>query len=128
MTINRERFQKVHEHITAADGFSMHSWEEFAPSCGTTRCVTGWAIFDEINAPIANLEGDPSDEVYDLAESLGVEAHFETVGAELLGLPDRLTALFYQSEGIAAEFVKRAAEGASEAELREILDYDDEDD
>ena len=109
MTINRERFQNVHGHITAEDGFSMYSWEESAPSCGTTRCVAGWAIFDEINVPITNPDGEPTDEVYDLAESLGVEADFETVGAALLGLSGRMVRLFYQSDHIAAEFVKRAA-------------------
>lgn len=47
--LNLPLFQKVYDQITSQpETFDMESWEsddEYEDSCGTTRCVAGWALY-----------------------------------------------------------------------------------
>lgn len=121
MSIDNARFAKIHEHIQAEDGFAMHTWE-YGGFCGTTRCVAGWAIYDEIGAALYDGSNQVSVEVHHLADRLRVNDYMEDIGAALLGLPDDLRSVFYTDEELAAEFVRRAAGGATEDDLREWLE------
>jgi hypothetical protein len=123
MNLNREAFQKVHEVISAQpDRLVMSSWEddEAPESCGTTRCVAGWAIHFAVGgAPLFDNEGGPSDEVESLAREHGLDPDdyctstlFEWLGANLLGLPIReARTVFYLSSDTAGELVRLAAAG-----------------
>lgn len=115
-----ERFKKIEKHIFTKDGlidrstFNTVDWE----ACGTTRCVAGWAIYDETGSRLFDELGEVGSSVSQLADRLGVEVDFESVAVTLLGLPEDLAGLFYASSATAAEFVRRAARGDSVESVR----------
>lgn len=124
--VNAERFARIEKHISLEggaidyDAFSMVTWER---SCGTTRCVAGWAIYDEIGAPLWHRYGMMSErtpEFQALLDRLGFGG-IESAAADLLGLDHDLAQVFYTGEGVAFEFVKAAARGADYATLYGIL-------
>ena len=131
--MNTELFRKINEVIAPAgviawDLFNMGAWEGVNASCGTTRCVAGWAIHFEIGGgPLYKDDGlSLADSVYDLADRIGARRYaegmvdFEDLAAILLGLGIYERSLFYADEETAAEFVALAAEGR-EDEAREVL-------
>lgn len=113
--MNREAFKKIHDIISVEpEKLNMNSWEN--TYCGTTRCVAGWAIYNEINAPIWGDEGRTKK--FDaLAARLFPDddplfVHIVQVAAKLLDLDAAYAnVLFYQDENFAAEFVALAAQG-----------------
>lgn len=135
--MNIELFGKIDEVISPRPGridslaFNMDSWEDDSYSCGTTRCVAGWAIyFATGEASVYDRSGRHSNSVLELAGSLGTwlydtddayEADLEDLAAKLLGLSRQERRLFYTSEEVAAEFVHLAAQGKLD-EAREVLD------
>lgn len=128
MTLATERFKKIEQHIKHEGGgpdfntFNMASWES-EEVCGTTRCVAGWAIHDEINAPLyLGNGGEWSREILELTDRLGLKMpDFEAMGAKLLGLPPDMVGIFYANEDTAYEFVRRAARGDTEEQIRAWL-------
>lgn len=125
--MNTELFKKIEKHIVREDGsfdprtFHMSSWED-DDACGTTRCISGWAIFETTGQPLFDPDQERHQSVAKLADRLGVEPEFEAIGAELLGLPADMIGFFYVSEEVAVEFVKRAARGDSVESIREWRD------
>lgn len=130
MAINVERFRRIDQRLTREESLlSMLVWEGTADtSCGTTRCIAGWAIFDEIGADLFDHEFHPSAEVRDLALRLGVRYvdDFAGIACILLGLPECLRDVFYAGNDVGRAFVKAAADGASKDALGAIL-YRDSD-
>jgi hypothetical protein len=122
MNLNREAFQKIHEVISVQpERLVMSTWEddEAPESCGTTRCVAGWAVHFAVGGAPLFADGEPSDKVRSLARDHGIHPGdydtstlFEVLGANLLGLSIREgRMLFYLSSNTAGELVRRAAEG-----------------
>lgn len=128
--MNTELFKKVHEVINDdLDQFDMDAWED--NSCGTTRCVGGWAIyFAAGEVPLYNWESSGvSEEVIALADRLGVQSipdikwvHFPQLAARVLGLEEHDVRLFHVGEITATEFVRLAAQGDEEG-ARAVLRY-----
>jgi len=121
--VNRELFKKINDviggpHGLYLDKFNMTIWEG-VESCGTTRCVAGWAINLTTGEPLFNGRGKFSGATERLAESMGLAGvDLEEMGARLLdlGMADRT--IFYSDEWTAAEFVRLAAEGDEEGARR----------
>lgn len=117
--MNRELFKQIYDiiKVNPKASLNMSEWE----SCGTTRCVAGWAIHLTTGKPLyARGNYDPS--VVELARSLDVAADIEVIGASLLELDTTETNLFYSDEGTALEFVKLASEGKSDEARASLLD------
>ena len=124
--MNTELFKKIYETI-APDGvvdsskFNMSEWE----GCGTTRCVSVWAIYFASGG--TSLLDDQRREVFDLADRYGVYTghqwiDFEVLGAMVLGLTlDEAEVLFHTREADAVQFVRLAAQG-NEAGALAVLD------
>lgn len=135
MAFNTELFRKIHEVIAPAPGviawdlFNMSTWEDGDNSCGTTRCVAGWAIhYATDGAPLYNPSGTGhSAAVVNLAIRLGAGRYnddtvdLEDLGAKILGLEGSDRQLFYVDEERAVDFVLLAAQGR-EDEASEVLD------
>lgn len=133
MNLNREAFQKIHEVISVQpERLAMSTWEDDEPaeSCGTTRCVAGWAIhFATGGAPLFANGGGPSDEVRNLArdheldpDDFSTSTLFECLGANLLGLSYReARAVFYLPNDVASALVRLAAAG-DDAGFENLLD------
>lgn len=107
MTVNQELFQKIESVITE---FPMlhhqRYWEandtEENGSCGTTRCIAGWAVwFKAVELGLVSRKRDPvdNDMLHQVAEHMGVDvrdpdygdfrsdaALYTETGAKLLGL------------------------------------------
>lgn len=130
--MNTELFRKINEVIAPAgviawDVFNMGTWEGVNASCGTTRCVAGWAIHLTTGQPLFADEFKMHSSVTDLADRVGARRYaegmvdFEDLAAGLLGLGIYERSLFYADEETASEFVALAAEGR-EDEAREVLE------
>src|SRR3546814_4173457 len=90
MALNTELFAKIYDIITDGDGvprrqtFSMDTWEH---SCGTSRCVAGWAVHLETGQPLFERDGGAHRSTLDLAQELGLwtsPLSWEHLGAALL--------------------------------------------
>lgn len=135
MAFNRQLFQKIYEVIAPESGvidwhkFSMSSWEDDDSSCGTARCVAGWAIhYESGGAPVYTEDGlGHSEAVVELADRVGATmfssrtVDLEDLAGRLLGLEGSDRQLFYTDEETAAEFVHLAAQGRDD-EASEVLD------
>lgn len=124
MTYNIELFKRVYETIKAEgddwrDLFDMSSWENVptAESCGTTRCVAGWAIYLETGGSVFSKDGWLSKKTLDLAGQLGLDfggtrsTRVDLVAASLLGLNKwQSNTLFLSGERYALKIVKAFAE------------------
>lgn len=125
MTYNIELFKRVYETIKVEgddyewrDLFNMSSWEDipFAESCGTTRCVAGWAIYLETGERVFSKDGWLSEKTLDLAGQLGLDlgarnTRVDLVAASLLGLNKwQSNILFLTAEWYALKIVKAFAE------------------
>lgn len=126
--MNTELFQQIHDIITAQpEGFNMDAWE-YTNSCGTTRCVAGWAVHLTTGEPLFAVDASgftnihPSVEA--LADELDVDADISIVAGELLGLrtTDELYS-FHVPESVAARFVELAASGAHDAAREVVTNY-----
>jgi len=121
--VNRELFKKINDiiggpHGIDLDKFNMTIWEG-VESCGTTRCIAGWAINLTTGEPLFNGRGKFSGATERLAESMGLAGvDLEEMGARLLGLGLADRGIFYSDEFTAAEFVRLAAEGDEEGARR----------
>jgi hypothetical protein len=124
MAFNTERFRKVHEIIEQEGKLGMAEWES-SPMCGTTRCISGWAIYNEIGEPLFDRNG-VSPAVHELADRLGVEReNFELIGLKLLGMETRDVSVFYTDEDTAREFVALAAQGRDDEARRCCRELED---
>ena len=120
--VNQERFKKVYDIISVqSEEFCMDSWEGSPTECGTTRCLSGWAIYNETGAPLFGSDGNLSSETHALARRLGVSPDFEAIGGELLGLTRWQRQVFYVDDETALEFARLASEGR-EYEAEELLE------
>ena len=121
--MNTELFRKIDAIIKLTpEKMEMCSWASNEErSCGTTRCVAGWAVHLTTGQPLFDDDNEhPS--VRELADSLGVPPAFEVLGGELLDLsPEVAARLFYVSNEDAAKFVSLAARGLDEG-AEEFLD------
>jgi hypothetical protein len=123
--VNTELFKKIYETI-AQDGvvdsskFDMDTWEcnlIHSASCGTTRCVAGWAIhFASGGSRLYSGDLSSPQPVVDLADrhdvlSASGVVDFDRLGADLLGLDRDEKSLFYVDEERALQFVRLAAQG-----------------
>jgi hypothetical protein len=126
--MNTELFQQIHDIITTRpEAFDMATWE-YTKSCGTTRCVAGWAVHLTTGEPLFAVDASgfsnlhPSVEA--LAEDLGVEADIQPVAGKLLGLEtsDELYS-FHVPASIASRFVELAASGAHDAAREVVTNY-----
>lgn len=125
--MNTELFKKIYETI-APDGvvdsskFDMDTWEGKpdpirSASCGTTRCVSGWAIhFASGGSQLYSKDLSSPQPVVDLADrhdvlSASGVVDFDRLGAALLGLDRDEKSLFYVDEERALQFVRLAAQG-----------------
>lgn len=133
--MNTELFKKIND-VVSVDPYGrldMSIWED--ETCGTTRCVAGWAISLTTGQPLTitgpgGVRQHPS--VLELAARLGVAvttdghgrswASFESLAAKLLHLASADRDLFYSSGDTALEFVALAATGA-DGEARATLGY-----
>lgn len=125
MTVNTELFKKIDERLDEDEMFlEMSTWEDSAGSvCGTTRCVSGWALHERYNQPLY-IGGIRNPFWEEVAEQLGVEDDFEQIGRELLGLSrGEAAVLFFTDNEKAREVVRLFAQGKNE-EARLRLDQD----
>lgn len=127
--MNVEAFRKIHAQISAEpETLEMAHWEEASFTCGTTRCIAGWAIH---NALVERGESYPRIYGIDGYEAAGFtrlkidlfgnpNATIGQTGARLLGLgPMAAERLFLDSENDeAAEITALAADG----QVDEVLD------
>jgi hypothetical protein len=128
MSINIPLFQKIDQRLEEDESLlEMSTWEDHAgTTCGTTRCVSGWAIHEKTGTPLyahgqAGARGDHHPAIAELAEELGVEDDFEVIGAKLLGLtPAEASRLFYASNDKAREAVTLYAQNRAR-EARRLL-------
>lgn len=118
MTFDTDRFRRIRDVIrNDPQRLDMCSWESV---CGTTRCVAGWAVWDEVGGPLYSPYGTLSSEVRALALELGVEPEIPDIAAHLLGLGEGQLALFLIGDDAALRFVELAAEGLDN-NARQIL-------
>ena len=134
--MNQPLFRKIVEVIHVENAidfgvFNMGTWEssntDTGASCGTSRCLAGWAIYFELKgAPLYDAGVYNSQRVIDLAERIGARmindgfVDMADLGAKLLGLDERESSIFFADEETAAEFARRAARG-NFAGARELL-------
>ncbi|HKZ21197.1 MAG TPA: hypothetical protein VJQ57_13940 [Acidimicrobiia bacterium] len=124
MTINTERFRKIQEQIEREpESLDMVSWEDHRPpfrTCGTTRCVAGWAVFNETGQPLFTEQHDLSGPTLLLAAQLGIPEGFHRVGSvvsaiaeKLLGLDEEDAETLFHSvpNGVAVKIVAAFARG-----------------
>lgn len=124
--MNIELFQKVNDRIIVEGNLGMSTWESGDPSCGTTRCVAGWAVYETTGKGLYRPDGGFSDETIALAkehggwiedeeEPQGGWVDFEVLGMALLSLEGDDRVLFFESDEIAGRVVALFAEGHAEA-------------
>lgn len=136
--MNRELFQKIHDIIGAQDSWAhnQQTWESQG-SCGTTRCVAGWAIHLTTDAPV--FIHDPavtppahlSPELVELARTRGISAdsgdadYFDLIpllARDLLGLTEKdAYTLFFVADTPEARTAVRMAARGDEAGFRQWL-------
>lgn len=99
--INRELFRKVYDQITAHP--ETHDQDEFESSCGTTRCVAGWALH------FYNPNQDIRQTAFEINDS--VHGGPGNAARKILGLSEHQAGrLFYEvSDKEAVEIVKKCA-------------------
>jgi hypothetical protein len=131
--MNTELFKKIHDIISAdPDKLGMSSWENFDPGCGTTRCVSGWAVCLTTGTSLYDLADEVHPEVKKLARdhgaltSGGYSIDFQKLGASLLGLSEYESNAFYLDDDPALEFVRLASEGDREGARRYLEEHLDE--
>lgn len=120
---NAELFAKIRDVIKASPEGHEQSTFESETSCGTTRCVAGWAIYLETGVPVfmsdSSIVLSPEARALELRLGL-VRGDFENdvdmvhaIARELLGLSEQQAhQLFYRfSNQGALELVERYAEG-----------------
>lgn len=122
--INTAMFRRIHDQITAHP--ETHDQGVFEASCGTTRCIAGWAIYF---AAVDRADG--SDE-YGMAAKIDkywrakggdwpTYEITERTAADILGMPfDAAYTLFYCMEDeLAVEYVAELATGSIPTDLLE---------
>jgi hypothetical protein len=142
MPVNREMFAEIDKLITAFPELHRQNyWQEddteATGSCGTTRCVAGWAVWlkaKEMGLVTRKRDYVALDVLYAVAEHLGINTKdgygarygqdrmYMTVGARLLGLnKDKAHALFMNmSDDLVAARVKSYAEAGEGNPDKEI--------
>jgi hypothetical protein len=115
-----DRRQKVLDQIVAQPYLhDQKQWETSSASCGTQRCVAGWAMYFE-------TPGNRSLDLvkYEFARNLGVEPRYFIIGKELLGLNDaEAYELFYEvTNDEAVDLLRQYARG--ETDVLHTEDYD----
>lgn len=124
--MNQELFAKINAVIKPnPEKLHMATWESSwddlieadpdgeYPTCGTTRCVAGHAIFETIGVPLFDEDtGSYTPQFLELSGELAARGSIKLTAAELLEI-DYETAdiLFHASEEEALLFVDRAANG-----------------
>jgi hypothetical protein len=138
--VNRELFQKIHDIIAAQTAerrvHYQQTWESQG-SCGTTRCVAGWAIHlttgepvfvhDSAITPPAHL----SPSLVELARTRGISAdsgdadYFDLIpllARDLLGLTEKdAYTLFFVADTPEARTAVRMAAHGDEQGFRQLL-------
>jgi hypothetical protein len=114
--------QKVLDQIVAhPETHDQADWETSSPSCGTRRCVAGWAIhFAAPRLPSADVARAV------IARDLGVDPRYFIVGKELLGLTDaEAYELFYgTTDDEAVDLLGQYAQGYATREVEHTEGYD----
>lgn len=118
MPVNKDLFKKIYEQITRyPETHNQGSWSDHpqdAPpgvdhgSCGTTRCVAGWALHFHA----------PSRSIFETAREIEPDGHGEPFGpaAALLGLDrDAAEGLFLHSSNADAIRLVREYAGIEDA-------------
>lgn len=136
--MNVELFKKVNDRIAVEGNLDMATWEDvpdpddqYGPSCGTTRCVAGWAVYETTGAELYDRDGGYPEATIALAKERGgwVEddeepqggwVDFEVLGLKLLGLRGSDGALFFETDELATRVVALFAAGQA-AEARRLL-------
>lgn len=130
--INTAMFQRIHHQITThPESHNQSFFEMAAVSCGTTRCVAGWAVWFEaedrpelgggavfeIASTYLEVEGLPAPG----SPAAGGRIASEIAAAHILGLDtDAADRLFYTLDNDrAVECVEELAAGSIPAELTE---------
>lgn len=122
--MNIERIRRIAAiELATPDSFDMISWET-PGACGTTRCIAGWAIYDEIGGPIWDTNDEFTPAFLDFMrgadptwEARTTEFPVEVAG-DLLGLTEeQYMALFFTYTAQGRTFLEQVRSGASEAEL-----------
>lgn len=114
--VNRELFQKIHEVITLhPEQHDQGTWEESDPTCGTTRCVAGWAVTLTTGKPVYGKGEALHPATLALGKRPGIPS-VPSIAGELLGLSDVVAwDLFYRTSNDKARDVVRAfAEGRND--------------
>lgn len=122
MAVNRELFQKIHDVISVRPAeHDQTDWEWDGGSCGTTRCVAGWAVHLTTGEPLyaGGVGITLRPETVDLALGHGVDGEADVnklipvTAQRLLGLDDDLAQrlFFYVSNEAARKVVRAFAEG-----------------
>jgi hypothetical protein len=150
MPVNRKMFAEIHELISAfPELHNQHYWEEddaeATGSCGTTRCIAGWATWlgaKEHGLLNRKREGTTASVRDALADRLGLcmddfeddtylcgaaRTDYAPLGAALLGLTgDQARSLFHDMNGkrVQARVKSYAETGAdlSESEIDSFAD------
>lgn len=133
--INVKLFKRIYDRITAEPrSLDMNTWEDHDSSCGTTRCVAGWAIFDETGEHLFNPDDTLHVSVIRLADELDIDIDripsdvIEDVATSLLGLDeDTAHELFHCRGYMACGAVELFANGR-EAEALALLADEEVDD
>lgn len=118
---NRELFQKIHDVISVRpDEHLQSTWEWGSGTCGTVRCVGGWAIHLTTGKPVYADGGSATlrPETVDLARHHGIPPNsgdqlIRALAQKLLGLDDDLAQrlFFYVPDEVARGVVRAFAEG-----------------
>lgn len=114
MTVNQEMFREIHQITVEFPALhNQRAWEsrpEQNGTCGTTRCIAGWAVWlkaRELGLLSRKRDNVDRDLLVEVATRLGVvgaymratDKLYEKAGAAILGLsPDDAHRLFYDMD------------------------------
>lgn len=126
--MNIQRLQRIAAiELAQPDSFDMASWET-PTGCGTTRCIAGWAIYDEIGGPIWDRNDGYTPEFLafmrekDPAGGGEITEFPVEVAGDLLGLTEeQYMSLFFAYTAHGRTFLEMVRSGASESELADWL-------
>jgi hypothetical protein len=122
--MNIELFRKIDEVIQALPEQHYQGTWETTTTCGTTRCIAGWAVALTTNAPLFDRYGNPTRETLQIARESGLSDGFNigAIGRRLLDLtPQQAGRLFFTDDDTARKTVHAIATGGEPGEWPETI-------
>lgn len=102
--MNRELMIRVRDQITQhPETHDQAHWGRRGPSCGTTRCIAGWAVHFGLPESDQNWEDELLGGGAQLESAFDVERDIELVAADLLGISyNQADKLFFEWDNVEA--------------------------